>query len=177
MVCSKIGEIIREEWLKTKTIRKNIDWDEFIIMPNHVHGIIIIDFLEATEPVVLDKNSHTVLDKNHEEPLQGNKNIIKDKGGIPKMTQQVIFTILQSTETTLAKAINKTTLKANSLGEIIGQFKSVYTKRISAIGNQNFEWQANYYEHIIRNQNDLERIRIYIVDNQLKWEEDKFYLN
>lgn len=68
-----------------------------------------------------------------------------------------------------------TTLQPNSLGSIVGQFKSACTKRIRQKENHNFAWQANYYDHIIRNQKDLDRIREYIQNNPLKWELDKYY--
>jgi REP element-mobilizing transposase RayT len=42
MRLNHLGKIVYEEWLKTKEIRKNVDLDEFIIMPNHLHGIVII---------------------------------------------------------------------------------------------------------------------------------------
>jgi putative transposase len=40
---NEFGEIVREEWLRSAEIRKEIILDEFIIMPNHIHGIIIIN--------------------------------------------------------------------------------------------------------------------------------------
>ena len=68
-----------------------------------------------------------------------------------------------------------TQLKPNSLGSIIGQFKSVCTKRIHRIGFKQFQWQKGFYDHIIRNENDLRRIRTYIPNNPLKWELDEYY--
>ncbi len=41
---SPIGEIVAEEWLKTQEVRKNVRMDEWIVMPNHVHGIIVIEY-------------------------------------------------------------------------------------------------------------------------------------
>jgi len=70
-----------------------------------------------------------------------------------------------------------TQLKPNSLGSIIGQFKSVYTKRIHKLGCTQFQWQPLFYGHIIRNENDLHRIRTYIQNNPLKWELDEYYQN
>ena len=43
MILNSFGKIIEEEWLKTKHIRKNIDLDYYVVMPNHFHGIIIIE--------------------------------------------------------------------------------------------------------------------------------------
>ncbi|MEO8398774.1 MAG: transposase [Ignavibacteriaceae bacterium] len=44
MQLNKFGEMTKQEWLKTKIIRPNIDLDDFVIMPNHLHGIIIIEY-------------------------------------------------------------------------------------------------------------------------------------
>jgi putative transposase len=68
-----------------------------------------------------------------------------------------------------------TQLKPNSLGSIIGQFKSICTKRIHKLGYLQFQWQPRFYDHIIRNENDLRRIRNYIQNNPLKWELDEYY--
>ncbi len=43
MVLNAMGEIAADEWLKTSEIRKNVEFDEWIVMPNHVHGIIGIN--------------------------------------------------------------------------------------------------------------------------------------
>lgn len=59
-----------------------------------------------------------------------------------------------------------------SLGEIVRAFKAGSTRRIRQASQPDFTWQANYYEHIIRNDHELERIRNYIVSNPLMWEDD-----
>ena len=64
-------------------------------------------------------------------------------------------------------------LQSNSLGSIIGQFKLVVTKKIRKTGLADFKWQRNYYEHIIRNERELQKIHEYIIHNPLKWEEDR----
>ena len=108
MVSNEFGKIVYEEWLRTKEIRRNIDLNYYIIMPNHIHGIIIIE----------------------------NKILNNDVGAIRRVTS---------------------TLQPNSLGAIIGQFKSIVTKRINRIKNTlgSTVWQRNYYEHILRNEMDL----------------------
>ena len=60
------------------------------------------------------------------------------------------------------------------LGIIVGQIKSLTSKRIMKFNN-NFRWQSNYYDHIIRNEEDLFRIRKYIELNPFKWELDEYY--
>lgn len=124
MHLSPIGEIVSEEWIKTPTIRPSVELDYWQIMPNHLHGIIIIDQkanLETTRRVV------------------------------------------------------STTLQPESLGSIIGQFKSVCTKRIHNTGNKEFAWQPRFFDHIIRNAKDLERIRDYIKNNVLEWAIDEYH--
>jgi putative transposase len=64
--------------------------------------------------------------------------------------------------------------KPASLGAIIGQFKSRVTKRLWKIPSlaQMPIWQRNYYEHIIRNDQDMERIWRYIESNSSMWADD-----
>jgi REP element-mobilizing transposase RayT len=42
VMLSPIGEIVAEEWVKAETLRSNVGLDEWIVMPNHVHGIIVL---------------------------------------------------------------------------------------------------------------------------------------
>ncbi len=121
------GKIVREEWLRAELVRSNVKLDSFIMMPNHLHGIIFLTNVGATRRVA---------------PTG------KDKLCGPK---------------------------AGSLGAILGQFKSVTTKRIRT-GRRNSGisvWQRNYYERVIRDEDELEKIREYIVYNPQKWPTDR----
>jgi putative transposase len=64
-----------------------------------------------------------------------------------------------------------------SLGSLVGAFKTVVAKRINELLNMpgGVVWQRSYYEHVIRNEDDLHRIREYIVNNVPKWEDDEYY--
>ncbi len=128
MVLNEIGKIIKDEWLNTEKIRKHVELDCYQIMPNHLHGIIILnDHVETTRRVVVN----------------------------PDETKQRIVS---------------TTLKPNSISSIIGQFKSVCTKRIHESGYDKFAWQPRFYDHIIRNEKELYHIRKYICENPERWE-------
>jgi hypothetical protein len=59
------------------------------------------------------------------------------------------------------------------LGEIVRSFKALATRRIRQAGVTAFAWQRNYYEHIIRDEESLNRIREYIVNNPLQWALDR----
>ena len=69
-------------------------------------------------------------------------------------------------------------LMPGSIGAIVGQFKSQVTKRLNkSTGRRSKEpfWQRNYYEHVIRDEDDLDRIREYIQNNPVRWLEDEYY--
>lgn len=65
------------------------------------------------------------------------------------------------------------TSPAPTLGEIIGSFKSICVYKCKNNGLKIGKlWQRNYYEHIIRNEDELNKIREYIVQNPVMWDED-----
>ena len=125
MQLTQYGRIVQDEWSRTTVIRDHVTLDTFTVMPNHVHGIIIIGG-QFADPGV---GAHGCA------PLcRGPK----------------------------------------SLGSIVAGFKSAATKRINEIRSMPGTpvWQRNYYEHVIRSDADLDRVRRYIVDNPAKWAED-----
>ena len=132
---SHVGEIVKEEWIKTAMIRKNVILDEFIIMPNHIHGIIFINNYERTN-----------------EPIKFGK--------------------IVAVETSRRDVTTAKLLQPNSIGSIICQFKSICTKKINKQYGQNyFFWQDRYYDHVIREEQSLYKIREYIFNNPIKWKE------
>ncbi len=148
-----VGEIIAEEWEKTKIIRHNITIDEWVVMPNHFHGIIVINWrLKNPNDMVVDEQNYMAV---VETPHRG---VSTERG-------------VSTNPTTTHKSHH--TLPPNSLGSIIGQFKSMCTKRIWANGHPNFAWQSRFHDHIIRGGHDLPRIRKYIIENPIKWYLDK----
>jgi REP element-mobilizing transposase RayT len=52
-------------------------------------------------------------------------------------------------------------------------FKAATTRQMHFLGTYDFRWQRNYYEHVIRNEDELDRVRQYILDNPAKWLEDE----
>jgi putative transposase len=137
MRLNESGQIVRDEWLKKTKIRPNVEIheDEFVVMPNHVHGIIWI--------------------------VGGNPDVGATGVGA---TWQVAPTIRQNQ-----------TLISGSLGAIIGQFKTASAKRINALRQRRGipVCQRNYYEHIIRNDHELNNIWNYIDANPTNWENDE----
>ncbi|MFI5252017.1 MAG: hypothetical protein ACHQQQ_06235 [Bacteroidota bacterium] len=64
-----------------------------------------------------------------------------------------------------------------TLGIIIRTFEAAVTTWCRNNGHEDFAWQRNYYEHIIRSEKDLSVIRNYIIQNPLKWTLDEYYPN
>jgi REP element-mobilizing transposase RayT len=128
MILNEFGKIAWEEWDNNAKIRKNLVQDEYVVMPNHVHGILFI----------LDEN---------------------DIGA----TRRV------------APTERLSGLASGSIGAIIGQFKSIVTKRVNSIrGTPGLDiWQRNYHEHVIRDEDELLEIREYIANNPIRWAEDE----
>jgi len=124
MHLSIAGNIVAEEWERTGSLRESVEIDEYVIIPNHLHGIIILHH-------VVETSRRGVLNKRHQ--------------------------------------------KSATLGTIINQIKSVCTRKIRVSGFENFAWQSRFYDHIIRDETDLDRIRKYIRQNPLKWSLDEYY--
>jgi putative transposase len=150
MHLSEIGNVVEEEWLRSPKIRREIELDEWVIMPNHLHGIIII----LPEPVVGGVGTHGRASLRRA-PLNIGRASLRtgpgDEGCTPLRR------------------------KPRSVSSFVAGFKSVTTKRINILRNSPSApvWQRNYYEHVIRSDADLGRIRVYISDNPARWDSDE----
>ncbi len=91
--------------------------------------------------------------------------------GILSITYTLVETPRREVETP-RRGVSTKAWKPNSLGSILNQFKSVCTKRIRLACDPDFAWQSRFYDHIIRDEKSLDRIRAYIRYNPLKWPQD-----
>jgi len=128
------GNIVADEWKRTSAIRNEIRLNEFVIMPNHFHGLLTIDF-----------QSEQAINNCLAEQKKGDRRVAP------------------------------TGPKPNSIGAIIAGFKSASTKKINQLHKTPGRkiWQRNFWEHIIRNKDEYNRIRSYIIKNPEVWEKDK----
>ena len=151
MVLNNFGRIVKGEWFRTQQIRPNIELfeDEFVVMPNHIHGIIWI---------VKQKFGLT-----HSEYL--NTKSFSTVGAHCMRPGAYDNTPLRSTSQTL--------------GAILRGFKGIVTKRINDLrGTPGLPvWQRNYYEHIINSEKDYYAISEYIINNPAGWEKDSEFLS
>jgi REP element-mobilizing transposase RayT len=119
MVLNTYGEVAKSCWFDLPKHYLNCSLDSIVIVPNHVHGIIVV----------------------HGERIVGN-------GFKPFPT--------------------------HDLSEIIRGFKTFSSRRINEEmkGNDKFQWQKSFYDHVIRNDRSLDNLRQYIINNPVKWELD-----
>jgi putative transposase len=174
MRLTEIGDIIADEWQKTPTIRPRVTLDVWQIMPNHVHGIVIIhenEFVAQSGKIpFVDWDTAMVVepDRRPATPTAGGKPVGTDScpslrdGGRPP-TIAVWKSSMQ----------NQYGPQRENLGSIVRGFKSACTTQIRAAGYPRFQWQSRFWDRIIRDQHELDRIRKYIIDNPKNWKPDQ----
>ena len=141
MVFSEIGVLVKKEWEKSFEIRLELFGDEYVIMPNHVHGIVVIDRDRGLRDArrAYGDACHASL---HHQPTPH---------GVAVRTPR-------------------------SLSSFVAGFKSAVTRRIDEnlkTPNRSI-WQSRFFERVIRNDDEMNRIRQYIMNNPAKWQEDKY---
>ncbi len=143
------GEIVAEEWMRSPEIRQEIALDAWVVMPNHFHGLVEIIEVEPNNAGI---NDHPV-GANGRSPL-----------------------LLLPHRSPLRDRFR---MKPRSISSFVSGFKSAVTCRINTLRQSpKFPvWQRNYYEHIVRNDRDLERLRDYIVANPYIWHQDQLHPN
>ncbi|NIK73953.1 REP element-mobilizing transposase RayT [Thermonema lapsum] len=153
MVLNDAGFIARKYWLEIPSHFPHTQLDEFIIMPNHIHGIIII----CDNEHVGAKNTDIVGAKN-----------------IDIVVEAKNFSPLQQTPKPLVTSTNQQPQSpSRTIGSIIRGFKIGVTKWFRQNTDIYNVWQRNYYEHIIRNEKEFNNIRRYIINNPVNWANDK----
>jgi len=147
MHLSNIGVLADVFWYEIKNHTKNMVLHQFVVMPNHIHGILEIV-------------------KN----IGNNDNVGNDVDG-----RDVACNVPTTTTETKTKneQMSKISPKSGTIGRIIGSYKGAVTKHANRLELQ-FNWQSRFYDHIIRNERSLERIQSYIINNPTNWVKDKF---
>jgi REP element-mobilizing transposase RayT len=162
------GAIANEEWENTPEIRKNISLGEYIIMPNHFHAIISIDYrIRKPDTNVLQYAPNETQASFHS-PSQTIGAIIRGyKGATTKRINNLIR------ETRKNKGESTGVLQYAPTSASAKAPTSAPTKNSSLTGEGSI-WQRNYYEHIIKSDKAYNNISNYIINNPLNWDKDKF---
>ncbi|MBI5306978.1 MAG: transposase [Planctomycetes bacterium] len=176
MRLSAIGEMVADEWQKTPQIRKKVSLDTWIIMPNHVHGIVVINNdvetprwgVSSLENAKTSNDSMQTPSQNKTETSQRDVSTIYTAQN-DKIPNDYMKTLGEKASVCRG---GQSKIKSGSLGAIIGQFKKKKKKR-TIVARHDFSWQTRFFDHIIRNEKSLNKIREYIINNPLKWELDK----
>jgi putative transposase len=156
MNLSKTGVIADLLWYQIPNHAPFVELGEFVVMPNHIHGILI-----------LDKSD----DGNRNRPGDGN-----DPG--KEMTETLHATSLSNQSPHPPQSKNEKMAaispKSNTVSTIVRSYKSAVTKHANRLGLPN-GWQPRFHDHIIRNDADYQRVSDYIVKNPANWQDDKYY--
>ena len=121
--------IVQDAWASLPERFPGVALDAFVVMPNHIHGIVVVNEAPHIVGVI------------HESPIPSSR-------------------------------VERRTML---LGKVMGYFKMNVAKRLNALrGTPGVPvWQKNYYEHVVRGEDDLARIRKYVQNYPLKWAEDE----
>lgn len=177
MILNDIGKIAEKFWLEIPEHFDNVILDEFVIMPDHVHGILIIDNQSAD---TRQDKSDTTADTRQSTPVDTRQclvsNISDKKISDNNQTRHCLVSD-KNNETQNNDVINIAKKRFQNQGKktisaMIGSYKSICTKTINKTQNEIFfAWQSRFYDRIIRNETELNNVRKYIIENPMKkWE-------
>lgn len=166
MKLNAFGEIAFKEWENTPNIRKNITLHEFIMMPNHIHGII-----EIKEKLNREGELQFAQARKFRSPSQTIGSIIR---GYKIATIKKIKEKINNSSSTgeLQFAPTAPTAPTEEGFAPTEEGNAPIEKKIIQLDYK--IWQRNYYEHIIKDEKAYDNISNYIINNPLKWDEDKF---
>lgn len=177
MRLSRLGVIADILWYEIPNHSPHVKLGEFVVMPNHIHGILILDKPRDIETGGGDPTGgggSTIVESGHaltlpvvpadpSEPTETTEP--KPTAPIPPITDK------QNPKTIGQKRFQN--IGKNTISSIIGSYKSAVTKHANRLGLPN-GWQTKFHDHIIRNKTAFRNISNYIIDNPKNWKEDRF---
>ena len=165
MRLSEIGEFTNDCIKNTETLHENVFVPIFQIMPDHIHLIIIMGTPVETSQCGVSENRN-----NYVKPIES---VVETSyygiSGRPIDSFETPHCDVSTKETKNAQMQNIAN-RCGKLSHIISRFKFVVT-RFARAKQPYFAWQTRYYDRIIRNQDEMNRIAIYIENNVAKWNE------
>ncbi|MFN9353748.1 MAG: transposase [Chitinophagales bacterium] len=155
MILNVIGNLAHEYWQEIPNHFSYIELANFVVMPNHIHGILIIY-----------KNT----DNGYDRTLQVDIPSVETLQGFSVETLQCNV----STDTVKNQKMAEISPKSGTISSIIRSYKSIVTKHARYIKPE-FEWQSRFHDHIIRNEPSFNNIQNYIENNPANWKQDNFF--
>ncbi len=157
MKFTNLGVIADIIWHEIPNHSKFVELGDFVVMPNHIHGILI-----------LDKPNYG----NNDDPANADDG---RNGGPAVQTGHALPSPSPSPSPSLSIGQNRfQNIGKTSISSIIGSYKSAVTKHANRLGLEN-GWQRLFHDHIIRNDAEYQRISNYIFNNPRNWKDDKFH--
>jgi REP element-mobilizing transposase RayT len=186
MRLSAMGQIAEEHWRAIPEHFPQVELGAFVVMPNHVHGIIILHDGRGTVLVPKGNGENRISEEvslsQGEISTQGEMNLAQGEmtSVQGEASTQGEMASLQGETTSLQGEASRTgemtsPLRKPTLGQIVAYYKYQSTKAMNALANTGTItkfWQRNYYEHIIRNDAEHNRINLYIESNVANWAMD-----
>ena len=172
MILNEYGNIAYNEWAKLPERFMNFELDVFQIMPNHMHGIIVLnDAIGAGFTPAQNRIDNTNAET---EIVSNNQQMPPNQMEQPQIGQPLGLPLRITGDGKRAGAS-----PAPTVGDIVGAYKSLVANACLEIYKTKNEtmgklWQRNYHEHIIRNEQSYQTISDYIINNPAKWNTDKF---
>ena len=199
MILSEIGKIANQFWQEIPAHFPFVNLDEFVVMPNHVHGILEINkncfgninCRDEALPRLGNNERYGVNQQHQNEILQyqdeiknQNNNKHQDEAQNRKQDETERGNQDEAERGNQDEAVprlyggeyprmSEISPKPGSLAVIIGSFKSIVSKTANKQFPIGFHWQPKFYDHIIRNDKALNKIREYIITNPERWERDR----
>ena len=198
MVLNDIGKIAHQFWQEIPQHFPFVNLDQFVVMPDHVHGILEINKNALNECTRrdealprLENNQHQSANNKcqdailqhqdaicqhqdaiwqHQDAIWQHQDIIKNQDVDSIRYQDEALPRLYMGEYPQMSEISP---KPCSLSVIIGAYKSIVSKIANKQFPIGFHWQPRFFDHIIRNDETLNKIREYINKNPARWERDQ----
>lgn len=139
-----LRQIAEACWLAIPEFNPGVELDEWVVMPNHVHGIIVLD-----------------------------RGVLSDKGVLLNAPTDTGAPTTDAPTRDPKNPFSMMSPRRGTLGLVIRKYKGAVTGKCREINRFDFAWQRNYYEHIVRNEREMNAIRRYIANNPAKWDLDR----
>ncbi|MGH2550357.1 MAG: transposase, partial [Thermomicrobiales bacterium] len=148
------GDVVLTAWENLEERFPTAMTDMFVIMPNHIHGILFLGTVVDEERAVAENGRASPTATHKEGPIHVAAGLALPSSQYEQIPRRN---------------------EPPKLGDVIGAFKSISARNANKILGRTGQpfWQRNYYEHIIRDDASLERIRKYIANNPVNWAQDE----
>jgi REP element-mobilizing transposase RayT len=156
---SHVGVLADVLWYEIPHHAHHVELGVFVVMPNHVHGILILN--KDVGAGIVDDGGH---DHDHVETRHA-LSLPQDPTKPPNPNPQ---------KSSIPVHYRFQNPGKNTISSIVGSYKSAVTKHARRLGFD-FGWQTRFHDHIIRDDAEYQRINDYIESNPANWAKDKFY--